>query len=212
MAKEGIPFVVLFAAPAVILLVLGFWVGAAICLVLAAYMTFFFRDPERQCTGDERSIVSPADGRVVLASALSPQAKSSPTQVSIFLSPLDVHVNRSPIAGQIIDLVRRPGKFHIASRDIASVENEQNIITVRGQYVTIMFRQVAGVLARRLVLWKKVGDYVRLGERIGLMKFGSRIDVIMPPEVEVVVRKGDRVLAGVSVIGRVRCRTEDGDE
>jgi phosphatidylserine decarboxylase len=205
MAKEGVPFIVLFAAPAAILLALGFWVGAIACLILAAYMAFFFRDPERQCTNDERLIVSPADGRVVLAEPLSPQVEGSPTQVSIFLSLLDVHINRSPIAGQIIAVVHKPGKFHIASRDVASVENEQNIITVRGRYVTIVLRQIAGVLARRVVLWKKAGDYVRLGERVGLMKFGSRMDVIMPPEVEVLVRKGDRVLAGISVIGRVRC-------
>jgi phosphatidylserine decarboxylase len=118
---------------------------------------------------------------------------------------MDVHINRSPIAGEIIDLVYRPGAFHVASRDIASVENEQNIITLRGARVTVVVRQIAGVLARRVVLWKKKGDLVKLGERVGLMKFSSRMDVVLPSEVEVLVKRGDRVTGGVSVIGRIDC-------
>jgi phosphatidylserine decarboxylase len=137
---------------------------------------------------------------------LDPNAGEPATQISIFLSPLDVHINRSPIAGEIIDVVYKPGAFHVASRDIASVENEQNIVTVRGDRVTIVFRQIAGALARRVVFWKKEGDRVELGERIGLMKFSSRMDVVMPREVEVLVKKGDRVVGGITVIGRVRCR------
>jgi phosphatidylserine decarboxylase len=129
---------------------------------------------------------------------------NSPTQISIFLSPLDVHINRSPIAGEIVDVVYKPGAFHIASRDIASVENEQNIVTVRGANMTIVFRQIAGVLARRVVCWKKKGDRVAMGERVGLMKFSSRMDVILPSEVEVLVHKDDRVIGGVSVLGRLR--------
>jgi phosphatidylserine decarboxylase len=118
---------------------------------------------------------------------------------------MDVHINRSPIAGEIVEAVYKPGAFHVASRDIASVENEQNILTIRGQLVTIGVRQIAGVLARRVVLWKKQGDRVQLGERIGLMKFSSRMDVIVPPEVDVLVRPGERVRGGITVLGRVRC-------
>jgi phosphatidylserine decarboxylase len=205
MVKEGIPFIVLFAVPAAVFLALGWWIAAAVCLLLAAFMAFFFRDPDRSCPVDDRIIISPADGRVVVVAPVEPSAADSPTQISIFLSPMDVHINRSPIAGEIVEVVYKPGAFHVASRDIASVENEQNIVTVRGRYVTIVFRQIAGVLARRVVFWKKVGDRVALGERIGLMKFSSRMDVIVPNYAEVLVRRGDRVTGGVSVLARIHC-------
>jgi phosphatidylserine decarboxylase len=183
---------------------LGWWVAAAACLALAAFMVFFFRDPERDSPNDDNLILSPADGRVVVVTPVEPESEDSPTQISIFLSPLDVHINRSPIAGEITEAVYKPGAFHIASREIASVENEQNIVTVRGQKLTIVFRQIAGVLARRVVLWKKKGERVAMGERVGLMKFSSRMDVLVPAEAEVLVRKGERVMGGVTVIGRVR--------
>jgi phosphatidylserine decarboxylase len=204
MAKEGIPFVICFLVPALILVALAWWIAAALCLMLAAFMAFFFRDPDRTSPVDDRIVVSPADGRVVIAARVDQRAEDSPIRISIFLSPLDVHINRSPMAGEIVDVVYKPGAFHVASREIASVENEQNIVTVRGEKLTIVFRQIAGVLARRIVLWKKKGDLVALGERIGLMKFSSRMDVIMPAEVEVLVCRGDRVVGGVTVLGRMR--------
>lgn len=194
----------MFLVPALICVALGWWIAAVLFLILTAFMAFFFRDPQRECPADDRIVVSPADGIVVMAAPVDQRAENSPTQISIFLSPLDVHINRSPIAGEIIDVVYKPGAFHIASRDIASVENEQNIVTVRGENLTIVFRQIAGVLARRIVLWKKKGDRVVLGERIGLMKFSSRMDVILPASVEVLVQKGDRVIGGVSPLGRLR--------
>ena len=204
MAREGFPFVVLFLVPAVLFVVLGWWIPATVCLFLVIFMAFFFRDPQRDCPIDDRIVVSPADGRVVSASPVDARASNSPTQISIFLSPMDVHINRSPIAGEIIDVVYKPGKFHVASLEVASVENEQNVVTVRGDKLTIVFRQIAGVLARRIVLKKKKGDRVALGERIGLMKFSSRMDVILPREIDVLVRKGDRVVGGVSILGRLR--------
>jgi phosphatidylserine decarboxylase len=204
MAKEGIPFVICFLVPALILFALAWWIAAALCLTLSAFMAFFFRDPERDSPVDDRIVVSPADGRVVVAARVDQCAEDSPTRISIFLSPLDVHINRSPMAGEIVEIAYKPGAFHVASREIASVENEQNIVTVRGEKLTIVFRQIAGVLARRIVLWKKKGDHVALGERIGLMKFSSRMDVIMPAGVDVLVRKGDRVVGGVTVLGRLR--------
>lgn len=194
----------MFLVPGLLFLVLGWFIAAAPCLLLAAFMAFFFRDPERECPVDNRIVISPADGRVVSASPVDESASDSPTQISIFLSPMDVHINRSPIAGEIVDVVYKPGAFHVASREIASVENEQNVVTVRGEKITIVFRQIAGVLARRIVLKKKKGDRVALGERIGLMKFSSRMDVILPAEIDVLVRKGDRVIAGISVLGRLR--------
>jgi len=202
-AKEGFPFIALFVIPALIFLALGWWIAALVCLLLAAFMAFFFRDPERVCPTDDRIVVSPADGRVVRAAPVDSSVDGSPTQISIFLSPMNVHINRSPIAGEIVDVVYKPGAFHIASRDIASIENEQNIVTVRGENLTIVFRQIAGVIARRIVLWKKKGDRVALGERVGLMKFSSRMDVILPAEVDVIVHEGERVVGGVSVLGRL---------
>ena len=204
MAREGIPFVVLFLVPGLLFLVLGWFIAATPCLLLTIFMAFFFRDPERECPIDNRIVISPADGRVVSASPVDERATDSPTQISIFLSPMDVHINRSPIAGEIVDVVYKPGAFHVASREIASIENEQNVVTVRGEKFTIVFRQIAGVLARRIVLKKKKGDRVALGERIGLMKFSSRMDVILPAEIDVLVRKGDRVVGGISVLGRLR--------
>jgi phosphatidylserine decarboxylase len=204
MAKEGIPFIALFLIPGLVFLVPGWWIPAGLCLILAGFMAFFFRDPRRESPTDDRLVISPADGRVVAAVRVDDRVDNSPTQISIFLSPLDVHINRSPIAGEIVDVVYKPGAFHVASRDIASVENEQNVITVRGAKMTIVFRQIAGVLARRVVCWKKKGDRVAMGERVGLMKFSSRMDVILPAEVEVLVHKDDRVIGGVSVLGRLR--------
>jgi phosphatidylserine decarboxylase len=205
MAKEGVPFIIIFLAPAIIFGLLGWWIAAAGCLLLAAFMAFFFRDPKRACPEDDTLIISPADGRVVVVTPVEPDKKDSPTQISIFLSPLDVHINRSPIAGEILDVTYKPGAFHVASLDIASVENEQNVITIKGKMVTVLVRQIAGVLARRVVLWTKAGDRVTLGQKIGLMKFSSRMDVIVPANVEVIVRKGDRVRAGITPLGRVRC-------
>jgi len=204
MAKEGIPFIILFLVPAVISFALGWWIPGILFLILTAFMAFFFRDPDRKSPADDQIVVSPADGMVVMAVPVEPRAENSPVQISIFLSPLDVHINRSPIAGEIVDVVYKPGAFHIASRDIASVENEQNVVTIRGEHLTIVFRQIAGVIARRIVLWKKKGDLVTVGERIGLMKFSSRMDVILPASVDVLVKKGDRVIGGVTVLGRLR--------
>jgi phosphatidylserine decarboxylase len=204
MAKEGIPFIAIFLIPAVLFLFLQWWVAAVLCLMLAAFMAFFFRDPHRDCLSDDTLVVSPADGRVVMLTPVDADRKDSPIQVSIFLSPMNVHINRSPIAGEIVDFAYKPGAFHVASRDIASLENEQNVVTVRGRHFTIIFRQIAGLLARRVVFWKKKGDHVAMGERIGLMKFSSRMDVLLPSEVEVTVSRGDVVVGGVTVIGRLK--------
>jgi phosphatidylserine decarboxylase len=204
MAKEGIPFIAIFLLPAALFAFLHWWVAAVLCLLLAAFMAFFFRDPERDCPAGDTLVLSPADGRVVMLTPVDPEREDSPVQVSIFLSPLNVHINRSPIAGEITAFDYKRGAFHVASRDIASIENEQNIVTVKGRYFTVVFRQIAGLLARRVVFWKKKGDHVGMGERIGLMKFSSRMDVLLPAEVEVLVKIGDRVVGGVTVIGRLR--------
>ncbi|MCC6742314.1 MAG: phosphatidylserine decarboxylase, partial [Acidobacteria bacterium] len=125
-----------------------------------------------------------------------------PTQVSIFLSPMDVHINRAPIGGTVESVTYKPGEFRVASLKVASEVNEQNVIAINGSEISIVARQIAGLVARRIVCWKKAGDRVEAGERIGLMKFSSRMDVLVPSSVEVLCRVGDRVVGGETVIGR----------
>ena len=211
MAKEGVPFIVVFALPALVAgavaLLLGAWwawVLAAVLLALALFMAFFFRDPDRTSPSDETIVISPADGKVMVVNRLDPADAASATQISIFLSPFDVHINRSPIGGTIESVVYKPGEFRVASKDIASEVNEQNVLTIQGPQIRLVTRQIAGILARRVVCWKKPGDHVALGERIGLMKFSSRMDVVVPADVDVLCRVGDRVVGGETIIGRKR--------
>lgn len=180
-----------------------FYLFSLVLFILALFVAYFFRDPEREVPVDEKLIVSPADGLVVVIKPVELDDGSSGTLVSIFLSIFDVHINRSPLAGRILETNYRPGKFLIATRQKASWENEQNVITVQNQYVTVVFKQIAGLIARRIVFWKKKGEAVELGERVGLIKFGSRVDLILPAQVTVLTKKGDRVRGGVSLIGKV---------
>ena len=166
-------------------------------------MAYFFRDPHREVIVDPNAVVAPADGRVTRIQQLAPEQVDSPTLISIFLSPLDVHINRSPILGKITDVVYSPGKFLMATNEQASLVNEQNILTIQGEKATVVCKQIAGILARRVVCWKKKGDNLELGERFGLIKFSSRTDVILPSNVTVTVSKGDRVSGGTTVIGRI---------
>lgn len=175
---------------------------ALVLLLLAAFMAYFFRDPQRAVPAESGLVVSPADGRVTRVEKLSGDGADSPTVVSIFLSPFDVHVNRAPIAGAVVDVTYTKGRFIAATSDNASLVNEQNALTIKGEHLTVVCKQIAGVLARRIVCWKKPGDRLELGERFGLIKFGSRTDLVMPPEVEVLVSTGERVRGGVTVIGR----------
>ncbi len=167
-------------------------------------MVFFFRDPDRRPPAEPDIIVAPADGRVTRISALAPEREDSPTLVSIFLSPLDVHVNRSPIAGKITDISYTKGKFLMATSERASLVNEQNVLTIEGEKVNVVCKQIAGILARRIVCWKHKNDPVALGERIGLIKFSSRTDVVLPGNVKVVVAEGMKVRGGTTIIGRIQ--------
>jgi len=202
-AREGLPYIVIPLLLAIIPLVLGYWPIALVLLLLAAFMAFFFRDPQRTTPTVSGIIVSPADGRVTRIAALSPEDENSPMVVSIFLSPLDVHINRSPIAGTITNVTYTQGKFLMATKETASLVNEQNALTIRGEEVTIVCKQIAGVLARRIICWKRAGDVVALGERFGLIKFSSRTDLILPQGVQLEVREGMRVRGGATIIGRI---------
>ncbi len=204
MVRDGIPFVLVPIVVAAILLVAGYWPLALTLFLIAAFMAFFFRDPRRQIPTDTALVVSPADGRVTRVERLDSSNPESPTIVSIFLSVFDVHVNRAPIAGEVTDVSYTKGRFVIATRADASIVNEQNALTIRNERITVVCKQIAGVLARRIVCWKKAGDRLTLGERFGLIKFSSRTDLVLPPEVEVAVKIGERVRGGISIIGRVR--------
>lgn len=205
MIKDGIPFVLIPLVAALLLASLTpYWYVALLLIMLALFMAYFFRDPERASLAEQDIVVSPADGRVTRVARVIPEDPQSPTVVSIFLSVFDVHVNRAPIAGEIVDVAYTKGRFMIATREEASVVNEQNALTIRGERMTIVCKQIAGVLARRIVCWKRRGERVALGERFGLIKFSSRTDLVLPPEVEVSVRVGDRVRGAVSIIGRLR--------
>lgn len=204
MVRDALPYVIIPLVAALIVAAFGLWYLALPLLLLAAFMSYFFRDPQRTMPSEADAIVSPADGRVTRVAALDSNSAQSPLVVSIFLSPFDVHINRAPIAGIVTDVSYKKGKFLIATRAESSLINEQNALTIRGEKITVVCRQIAGVLARRIVCWKRAGDQVALGERFGLIKFSSRTDVILPPGVEVLARVGDRVRGGVTVIGRIR--------
>ena len=166
---------------------------------LFAFVAFFFRNPTRTIPGDPRTIVSPADGKVVRLERVG-----NVTRMSIFLSLFNVHVNRSPIAGRIEAVDYRPGKFLVAFNDKASTDNERNIVMVSDGRITIVFTQIAGIVARRIVFWKKAGDTVAKGELVGLIRFGSRVDVLFPAGTEATVSVGDRVKGGSTRIGIIK--------
>jgi phosphatidylserine decarboxylase len=180
---------------------LKWYIPGGIFLALGIFILCFFRDPDRIIPSDELCVVSPADGRVmeVVDESLGDRAGR---RISIFLALWNVHVNRSPMAGRITRIDYRPGKFHMAMKKAASAENEQNIITLQTERGEIVFKQIAGWVARRVVLWKKSGEEVSRGERIGIVRFGSRMDLWLPRNVEIVVKPGDNVAGGSSVLAR----------
>lgn len=178
------------------------WAGAPF-YVIAAFCLYFFRDPERlPPSGDV--MVAPADGKVVSVRELGP----AETRISIFLNIFDVHVNRTPIPGKVTAVSYQKGKFLVASHEAASAENEQNTLIVEGNGTRVLCRQIAGLIARRIVCYKHAGDPVAPAERIGYIKFGSRVDVLFGPEWKAAVKVGDRVSAGTTILAN---RVTDGE-
>jgi phosphatidylserine decarboxylase len=210
----GWPFLGGPLAPAAVLTVAGRATGrrwpvrlAWPLLALSAYMALFFRDPQRRCdveTPEPDTVVSPADGTVMVAG--EPQPGVPPEgdwqQVSVFLSVVDVHVNRAPYRGEVVETTYRSGRFLAAYRAESAHRNERSEIRLRDGERTVVFRQIVGVLARRIVTRVAKGDYLGTGQRMGLMKFGSRMDVFLPPECTITVRTGQRVRGGETVIAR----------
>jgi phosphatidylserine decarboxylase len=201
----GWPFIggsLILAAAAVWFIGTG---GAALFLVLACFFLFFFRDPDRPITTDADAVLSPADGRVMIAGAPAGQAcpPGNWQQISIFLSPMDVHVNRMPIGGRVTHVEYHPGRFLPAYRHESGDLNEYTEVTVDHEGQPIVVRQIVGVLARRIVCRIKEGDVVQAGERFGVMKFGSRMDIFVPTGAKIAVKVNDKVVGGVTVIARL---------
>src|ERR1700732_959471 len=199
MVKEGYYFGLPPLALGTAALLLRWTIAGTLLLLLAAFIFYFFRDPDRVIPTDPGAIVSPADGRVLVVTD-EENAGRPGKRISIFLAIWNVHVNRSPAAGIITKMNYCPGKFSAAMRECASTDNEQNVITLATDAGEITFKQIAGLIARRVVCWKKTGDRVARGERIGLVRFGSRADLWLPRDSELLVKVGDHVKGGSSVV------------
>jgi phosphatidylserine decarboxylase len=180
---------------------------AAPAWLLAGFCLWFFRDPERVVPDVQGAVVSPGDGKVTDISHILVDGVER-LRISIFLNVFNVHVNRSPIGGVIRDVGYKKGKYLNAMDPHSAEENEQNIVTVEGEGQTVVFKQIAGLIARRIVFYQKVGDRVERGERVGLIKFGSRVDVVMEPTVRLAVKIGDHVKGASSILGYARVHQE----
>ncbi|MFZ0787239.1 MAG: phosphatidylserine decarboxylase family protein [Candidatus Acidiferrales bacterium] len=201
MVKEAYRFAIPPLAIGIICIFFGWKWPAAILIFLGLFVFYFFRNPERDIPSDPGLVVSPADGRVVEI-VDEPFDSVMGHRISIFLSIWNVHVQRAPVAGRIANVVYRPGKFMGAFRAAASRENEQNVIYMDTPQGTLVFKQIAGAIARRVLCWKNPGEEVSRGERVGLIRFGSRVDVWLPMDAEVVVKRGENIAGGASVIAK----------
>jgi phosphatidylserine decarboxylase len=199
MVRGGIYYALALTAGAAVIAYVTRPLYALPLLIVALFCLYFFRDPDRGIPSGPVA-VSPADGKVVAIKSES----AAITRISIFLNIFDVHVNRTPISGKITSVSYHKGQFLVASKEEASSQNEQNTVTVEGDGTRVIFKQIAGLIARRIVFNKKVGDIVSAGDRIGMIKFGSRMDVELGPEWEILVKPGMHVSAGSSVIARRR--------
>jgi phosphatidylserine decarboxylase len=201
MVREAYRFAIPPLAIGVACIFFGWKWPAGILIFLGLFVFYFFRDPERTIPSAPGVVVSPADGRVVeIVDELFDSTMGH--RISIFLSIWDVHVQRAPVAGLIANVVYRPGKFMGAFRSAASRENEQNVIYIQALHGTMVFKQIAGAIARRVLCWKGAGEEVALGQRVGMIRFGSRVDVWLPMEAEVTLKRGQKVAGGATVIAK----------
>lgn len=207
-AREGIPFVLIGIGLTCVFLILDLLVLAIPFAMLTSFIIFFFRDPERNLVNREKAVLTPADGKIIAIEKLTSgdnRFTDTAVKLSIFMSLFNAHINRIPIGGRISQLTYHPGKFFSANLDKASLHNESNMVMLEtDNREKIVFVQVAGLIARRIVCWVKAGDYVRAGQRFGLIRFGSRLEVYLPPDSTITVRKGEKVKAGQTVIGYLR--------
>ncbi len=198
MVKEGFPFVGIALLFALIFAWFGLWIGVLIFGLITVFMVYFFRNPQRIIPTEPNIVVSPADGRVTRV-----EENEAGKFVSIFLSPLDVHVNRSPIAGKIKKVSYIHGKKIPATSNQASLVNERNSLVIEGEKIFVTCTQIAGIVARRIVCWSKEGDFLERGQLFGMIKFSSRTDLQMPPNVELLVKVDDKVKGGETIIARI---------
>jgi phosphatidylserine decarboxylase len=198
MVRDAYKFVLPVLGLGLLLALLRLPYPAFIFVLLAVYIAYFFRNPNRRIPAGNNLIVSPADGKVV---KIVRQPDGDDQTISIFLNIFNVHVNRSPIAGELMNLEYKRGKFKAAFDDEASRVNEQNVLTINGNGIQIIVRQIAGLIARRVVCWKKPGNHLERGELFGLIRFGSRVDVVLPAHAKILVKVGDRVQGGASILG-----------
>jgi phosphatidylserine decarboxylase len=197
MAHDAYKFCIPVLIAALLLVVSGHPFLVLICFILALFICYFFRNPRREIPQGRNLIVSPADGKVVKIS----QNPDTTKTISIFLNIFNVHVNRSPVSGRLEQLEYMRGKFKVAFDEEASKVNEQNILTIGSQDMKVVVRQIAGLIARRVICWKKPGESLERGELIGLIRFGSRVDIELPERVRIRVKIGDRVKGGSSILG-----------
>lgn len=205
-AAEGWPFILPLAAVTVLLFMFGWKNTGYVSLALTLFVLFFFRDPERTVPQGKDLVVSPADGRVIVVKDIyePDYLKQDVKQISIFLSVFNVHVNRVPYGGAIETVRYNPGKFHVASVDKASLDNEQTAMVISDGGNRVLVKQIAGLIARRIVCYAKPGDTVQTGERYGLIRFGSRVDIFLPKNAEIMVKVGDRIKGARDVIGALK--------
>ena len=202
MVRDGFYYGLGALVAAVLLGFISPWL-ALLPLPLGAFFLWFFRDPERAIPDGPGVVVSPADGKVTAVSRLTEDGRGK-QRISIFLNVFDVHVNRAPISGTITGLSYQKGKFGNAMSAGSSDANEQNVVTVKGDGQIVTFKQIAGLLARRIVFNPRTGDKLERGQRVGLIKFGSRVDVLLDENVDIQVKVGDRVAGGSSILGVLR--------
>jgi phosphatidylserine decarboxylase len=202
-AAEGWPFIIPLAIVTGLLFAFGWRNTALVSLVLTLFVLFFFRDPDRSIPEGKGIVVSPADGKVIVIKDIYEPTflKQEVKQISIFLSVFNVHVNRAPIGGAVEVVKYNPGKFHVASVDKASLDNEQTAMLIASGNDKILVKQIAGLIARRIVCYAGPGDTIKTGERYGLIRFGSRVDLFLPRTAEIKVKLGDRVRGAQDVIG-----------
>ena len=204
-APEGYPFIVSFGLVTVAAAFFGGTFFAALPLILTLFMLYFFRDPDRHVPDDKDVFVSPADGKVILIRDVHEPKylHADAKEVSIFMSPMDVHVNRAPCDGRVKTVKHNEGRFYAAYKDEASMSNENIEMVIETEYGDVLVRQVAGFVARRAVCRKKEGDTLKRGERYGIIKFSSRLDVYIPAKADIRIKPGDAVKAGETIIGEM---------
>lgn len=205
-AREGYPFIFFICFFTLIAAILGFSLLAICGLIISTFVICFFRDPERFVPNDKNAVICPADGKIIVIEDVAENnlCDSPAKKISIFMNVFNVHVNRLPCCGKISDIVYKPGKFYSADSDKGALHNEYCAITMHTEAAQkVVFVQIAGLIARRIVCWLERGDLVTAGKRFGLIRFGSRVDLYLPPESTVNVQLGQKVRAGETVIARL---------